>query len=163
MIVYFLFKLKNDDYICSYIYNEENSKIFSYSFDEDYIVKSDEPNYKKLEELETALLKKSKSKKAKDTPVILEKKDFPDIKNALFFLEGSLDDFKEGIQARKKLPQIINPYDLDFEEGEEFGSLKEEDLESGVGEESLFEDFKDLPDDEDDAAETFDDDDDLYR
>lgn len=163
MKVYFLFKLKNDNYICSYIYNEENSKIFSYSYDEDYIVKTEEPNYKKLEDIEAVFSKTSKSKKAKDANSLLEKKDFPDIKHALFFLEGNHDDFKAGIQARKKLPQIITPYELDFEEDDKFDPIKDDDLEDGIEEEKLLEGFKDLNDDEDDIADNFDDDDDIYR
>lgn len=161
MKVYFLFKLKNEEYICSYIYSEEHAKVFSYSFDEDYIVKTEEPTYKKLEDVETLLSKNSKSKKAKSNNPVLEKKDFADIKQALFFLDGTHDDFKEGIHARKKLPQIITPYEMDFEEDDE---MKDEDLEDGVDEDKMFEDFKGFDEDEEDDLQNFDDDDDdLYR
>ncbi len=163
MKVYFLFKLKNEDYTCSYIFNEEHSKVFSYSYDEDYIVKSEESNYKKLEDVETAFSRTSKSKKSKDANTLLEKKDFPDIKHALFFLEGNHDDFKAGIQSRKKLPKIITPYEMDFEESDEFENLKDDDLEVEAGEDNLFKEFKDFGDEEDESTDDFDDDDDLYR
>lgn len=116
MNIYFLFNYQEEEYICTYIYSNENNSIVSYSMDEDYIVKTDEPKIKSLKHLEESYSAAKNKKGDKQNPPQLLQKEFPDIKPALYFLEGTIEDFKEGIPARRKLPQIVNPYDLDFED-----------------------------------------------
>jgi hypothetical protein len=168
MIAFMLFTQKDDDNICNNIYSEEEGELFNYSIDEDYIVKTEETKYKSIRELELALGDKEKSKKGKgkEKKSQLVKKEFHDIKQALYFLGGSLDDFKQGIPAHKKLPQIINPYDMDFEDGEtDLDSVEVDIDEKEFDEDKLFEELKDLQDNEDDkdVDEPAEDDDDFYR
>lgn len=159
MTVYLLFSPREEEHICTFIYTKEDGKIISYSFDEEYIVKTDETAIKDFRQLEDAYPAKAKVKKGKkpeDNPVLI-KRDFPDVKAALYFLEGTLTDYQENIPAHKKLPQIINPYDLDLDENEM--KATEIEFDSEVDEDEL---FSDLGTEEDD--ENFDNyDDDLYR
>lgn len=161
MTVYLLFSPREEEHICTFIYTKENGKIISYSFDEEYIVKTDESTIKDFKQLEDAYPAKAKPKKGKkpeNNPVLI-KKDYPDVKQALFFLEGTLTDYNENIPAHKKLPQIINPYDLDLDENELKGADMDVDFDSEVDEDEL---FKDLDSgDEDEAFGNYDDD--YYR
>lgn len=159
MTVYLLFSPREEEHICTFIYSKENGKIQSYSFDEEYIVKTEETaikDFKQLEDAYPAKTKPKKGKKPEDNPVLI-KKDYPDIKAALYFLEGTLADFQENIPAHKKLPQIINPYDLDLDENEMKGA--DIDFDSEVGEDELFSDLD--PEEDDENPDTYDDD--FYR
>ncbi|MCU7494474.1 MAG: hypothetical protein HF314_15665 [Ignavibacteria bacterium] len=176
MKIYFLFKYIDEEYICNNIYAEEEGKVINYSVEEDYIVKTEDPAVKSLAQLEEFYQAKAKGKKttkpaaAKQTskqenPPKLVQKEFDDVKEALYFLEGTLEDFNEDIPARRKLLPIVNPYDLDFEDdSEDFAAFgeSEEDLEKG----GFFED-DDLDDftagedeDEDGFGSDYDDDED---
>ena len=42
MNVCLLFRSKEEEYYCDYIYCYENSMVYSFSFDDDYIVKNEE-------------------------------------------------------------------------------------------------------------------------
>ena len=79
----------------------------------------------------------------------------------MYFLEGSLEDFKKGIYAHKKLPQIINPYDLDFE-GREEDFTPDEVMEDDFNEEKLLDDLKKIQDDDEDDKLYDEPDDDFY-
>lgn len=116
MLCYFLFRPKVNDYFCSYIYVQEAGKIVSYSFDDEYIVKSDEKTIKSFGQLEEYIADKNRKSKTENQPLKLVQKEFPDVKAALYYLEGSLEDFNESVPARKRLPEIINPYDMDFDD-----------------------------------------------
>jgi|WetSurMetagenome_2_1015567.scaffolds.fasta_scaffold528823_2 hypothetical protein len=166
MIAFMVFTQKDDENICNNIYSEEDGELFNYFIDEDYIVKTEEPKYKNVKELELAILDKDKSKKgkSKDKKSQLIKKEFHDIRQALYFLGGNLDDFKQGIQAHKKLPQIINPYDMDFEEGDsDLNSIEVDIDDKEFDEDKLFDELKDLQDDEEDKDLDEPDDDDFYK
>lgn len=169
MVVYFLFSPKDDEHICSYIYTSEKNKLISYSYDEEYIVKTDEPKIKDFKDLEEKYSGKGKNKKSK--PSILLKGEYPDVRDALFFLDGTLEDFKQGIKARKKLPSIINPFDLDFDEDTEdfsaMDSMDAIDLDKEIDDSEFLNEFKsededeEYPDDEEDDYP--DDEEDLYK
>lgn len=171
MVVYFLFSPKDDEHICSYIYTSEKSKLISYSYDEEYIVKTDEPKIKDFNDLEEKYSNKGKSKKSKQS--ILIKGEYPDVKDALFFLDGTMEDFKQGTKARKKLPPIINPFDLDFDEDtEDFSAMDSMDsinLDKEIDDNEFLDEFKsdddeyeEYPDDDVDKYSD-DDEDDLYK
>ncbi|MGE5458529.1 MAG: hypothetical protein ACM3RX_09260 [Methanococcaceae archaeon] len=160
MKIYFLFSNVDDEFICKYIYTSENNKVISYSYDEEYIVKSEETAIKSLDHLEEVYEAKWKGKKGTRTGQLI-KKDYPDVKPALYYLDGTLEDFKEEIPARKRLPQIINPYDMDFDEGsEDLTTMKDshldfdKDFDEDLG---LGDEFKD-----DEEPGNYDDDD-FYR
>lgn len=166
MVAYFLFSPKDDDYICTYIYSSEKNKIISYSYDEEYIVKTDEPKVKNFKDLEEKYSDKGKSKKGK--PPILLQGNYNDIKEALFYLDGTLENYKQQIKARKKLPPVINPFDIDFDEEEmdDFSGMGPVELEKEVDDPDFMDEFKN--DDEDENDEEYpdkykeDDEDDLY-
>jgi len=161
MTVYLLFSPREEEHICTFIYTKEDGKIISFSFDEEYIVKTDETaikDFKQLEEAYPAKAKPKKGKKPEDNPVLI-KKDYPDVRQALFFLEGTLADFQENIPAHKKLPQIINPYDLDLDENEMQTADLDVDFDKEVDEDELFN--NDLDPEDDENFGTFDDD--YYR
>jgi len=164
MFAYMLFLKRDDEDICKNIYAEDEDQLFNYTLDEDYIVKSEENKYKNIKELEEAYHDKSKSQKGKkkEGKSKLIKKEYSDIKQALFFLGGTLEDFKQGIHAHKKLPQVINPYDMDFE-GKEEDFTPGDDVGDEFNEEKLLDDLKKFQDDDDDDK-LFDDtnDDDFY-
>lgn len=158
MNIYFVFTPEYEEMICTYIYSSEGGKIISYSIDEDYIVKNEEPAIKSLRQIEDMYAAKQKNvKKGSEAPVLM-KKEFGNINDALFFLEGTLDDFNNDVPARKKLPQIINPYDLDFDEEKDSAY----DFQGEMEDDDLFEDDEFGGDDEADDK-SFDDDDDYYR
>ncbi len=113
METYLLFSPKANSHILTYVYVKENGKIVSYSFDEDYIVKMDEPQIKSVKDLETKFSKGE----SENSPKLI-KKEFIDLHESLFFLNGTLENFENGEKYYKKLPQIINPYDLDFDDDE---------------------------------------------
>lgn len=161
MLVLFLFKPKVNAHICSYIYTVENDHVVSYSFDEDYIVKTDENAFKDLQYVEDHYSKIIAGMK-KDSQPVMVKKEFPDIKAALFYLQGTLDDFNESIPARKRLPQIINPYDMDFDDpADEAAPFKpssysyDKDFDGGDDDEDIFDENEDedfgYDDDEEDG------------
>lgn len=146
MNIYFLFSSVNDEYICKYIYTKESNKIYSYSYDEGYIVKSEENVYKDLKEIEDKYISKSKKGKSgkKSLPAVVMKKEFSDVRQSLYFLHGNLDDFNNGIPARKRLPEIINPYDMDFEHTDDFDDFGESGFEETTGDfDKSDEDFDD--------------------
>ncbi|HEX2865399.1 MAG TPA: hypothetical protein VHO03_00075 [Ignavibacteriales bacterium] len=170
MKIYFLFKYIDEEYICNNIYAEEEGKVINYSVEEDYIVKTEDPAVKSLSQLEEMYQPKAKGKKGPKTslkqenPPKLIVKEFEDVREALYFLEDTLEDFNEDIPARRKLLPIVNPYDLDFEdEGDDYSAFGDsgEDLEK----EGFFEDDDldgfgtDEDEDEDGFGPGFDDDD----
>ena len=163
MFAYLLFLKKDNEDICKNIYAEDEGQLFNYTLDEDYIVKAEEVKYKGVKEMEAAFSDKDKTKKGKkkESKSQLIKKEFSDIKEALYFLEGSLEDFKKGIYAHKKLPQIINPYDLDFE-GREEDFTPDEVMEDDFNEEKLLDDLKKIQDDDEDDKLYDEPDDDFY-
>jgi hypothetical protein len=150
MIVYFLFSPKDDDYICTYIYSSEKNKIISYSYDEEYIVKTDEPKVKSCKDLEDKYSDKGKTKKGK--PPILLQGNYNDIKEALFYLDGTLENFKQLIKARKKLPPVINPFDIDFDEEEidEFEDMGPVRIDKKVDDPDFMDEFNSSDDENDD-------------
>ena len=153
MFAYLLFLKKDDEEICENIYAEEEGQLFNYSFEEDYIVKTEEVKYKNVKELEAILTGKGKTStkgKKKESKSKLIKNECQDIKQALYFLSGSLDDFKQGIHAHKKLPQIVNPYDLDFDGREDDFTPGKEEIEDEFNEEKLLNDLKSFQNDDDD-------------
>jgi hypothetical protein len=161
MKILMLFRSREEEFRCDYIYVAENNKVYSYSFDEDFIVKSEEKTIKDFKHLEELYPEKSKAKKTKISSLapLLMKKEFPDAKSALYFLGGTIEDFKEGIPAHKKLPEIVNPYDFDFdEEKDSFEKIIESDLE--IDETDLLDEFDNT---EDDDLENMDFDGDPYR
>lgn len=153
MNIYFLFSNIKNEYICRYIYTKENNKVFSYSYDEGYIVKSEESTYKSLDEIEDTFKSKTsaaKNSKQSNPPKLLQK-EFFDVRQSLYYLNGTLENFNEEIPARKRLPEIISPYDMDFEETDSFDDFGERGFEETTG------DFKSTKPDHDD--DSFDDDD----
>lgn len=125
MKFYFIFSKKGEKSTCSAIYSLENGKLFSYSVEEDYIVKSDDAHIKTVEKL----LEKYKDAKTK----VLIEKEYEQPLNALLYLGASIEDFQNQIPARKRLPQIITPYDMDFEDAENsYPDIKTSPRKSGV-------------------------------
>jgi hypothetical protein len=166
MIVYLLFTQKDEEHICNFIYSEADGELNSYSLDEDYIVKAVETKYRSAKELDAAFHDKNKSSKAKskDKKSQLIKKEYPDIKQALYFLGGNLEDFKQGIPAHKKLPQIVNPYDMDFEgEAENLSPVEDIIDDEEFNEDKLLDELKDFQEDEDDKNYEDLNDDDFYK
>jgi hypothetical protein len=165
MNIYFLFSTVKDEYICKYIYTNESKKVFSYSYDEGYIVKNEESMLKDLSDVEAKFAAKSKGKKApkKSSGPILIQKEFPDVRQSLFFLNGSLDNFNNGVPSRKRLPEIISPYDMDFESTDDFDDLGERGFEETEGDfDKSKVNFVDDPMEDDDIFDdSIDDDDDF--
>lgn len=168
MTVYLLFSPKEDEHICTYVFTSEKNKIISYSYDEEYIVKEDEPKIKSFSDLEEKYSDKGKNKKNKQA--VLIKREYPDIKDALFYLDGTLEDFNQEIKARKKLPSIINPFDMDFEEDvEDFSTIGkaalDDDIDGNIEDSDFMKDFDaDEEEDTDNYSDNYDeDDDDLYK
>ncbi|MGE5438868.1 MAG: hypothetical protein ACM3UR_03365 [Bacteroidota bacterium] len=171
MKIYFLFKYIDEEYICNNIYAEEEGKVINYSVEEDYIVKTEDPGVKSLSQLEENYQAKAKGKKGTKTtakqenPPKLIVKEFDDVREALYFLEDTLEDFNEDIPARRKLLPIVNPYDLDFEDdSSDYSSYGESDAD--LEKEGFFEDDDamdgfgpDEDDDEDGFGPDYDDDD----
>lgn len=172
MKVYFLFTYIDEEYICNNIYAEEEGKVINYSVEEDYIVKAEDPAVKSLAKLEEMYEPRAKGKKGtrtaakQENPPKLIQKEFDDVREALYFLEGTLEDFNEEIPARRKLLPIVNPYDLDFEEDkDEFPVFGESDVDlekEGFFEDDELDDFgvDGDEDEEDDFGGNFDDDED---
>ncbi|MCX6149495.1 MAG: hypothetical protein NTX22_03105 [Ignavibacteriales bacterium] len=162
MTAYLLFTSKNDELMCNYIFAEEEIKLFSFSLEEEFIVKAEETKYKTVKELEASYSAKSKTAKSKKQRSVIVRKEYQDIRQALYFLGSSMDDFKEGIPAHKKLPQIVNPYDMDFEEvDDDFDPIKSNLNDEEFNEDKLLDGLKDFQDD--DEEKNFDDlDDDEY-
>ncbi|MEI7812378.1 MAG: hypothetical protein WCJ01_08125 [Ignavibacteria bacterium] len=146
MKIYFLFSNVKNEYICKYIYTNEDKKIYSYSFDEGYIVKNEEPLIKSLKQLKEDFDAKLKTPAKSVNPMVLEHKEFSDVKESLYFLNGSLNNFKYDISARKRLPEIISPYDFDFDEEEEDTETMSE---AGFGKKAKPDDDMDVFDDAD--------------
>ncbi|MGE5401079.1 MAG: hypothetical protein ACM3S2_11795 [Ignavibacteriales bacterium] len=159
MKIYFLFKYIDEEYICNNIYAEEEGKVINYSVEEDYIVKTEDPAVKSLSQLEEMFQTKAKGKKGTKTPSKQENppklivKEFDEVREALYFLEDTLEDFNEDIPARRKLLPIVNPYDLDFEDDNNDYSVYGES-DTDLEKEGFFED-----DDEDGFGPDYDDDD----
>lgn len=165
----FLFSQIKKEQKCKYIYAEEEGTVYNYSLDEDLIVKTEETNYLTLEEIQKDFAQKTKTKN------ILLEQEFPNVKRALGFLGATKSDFDEGIPAFKKLPEIVAPYETEFDKtddvtynedkddnlAENFTDVSEEELETEIEEVDFFEDDFNIDDSEDDFDD-FEYDDDKY-
>ncbi|MGE5429602.1 MAG: hypothetical protein ACM3QX_00905 [Syntrophomonadaceae bacterium] len=169
MKIYFLFTYIDEEYICDNIYAEEEGKVINYSVEEDYIVKAEDPAVKSLAKLEEMYQPQQKTKKSgkstakQENPPKLIIKEFAEVRDALFFLEDTIEDFNEDIPARRKLLPIVNPYDLDFEDDNDDYSVfgeSEVDLEKeGFFKDDAMDDFGPDEDEDDDGfGPDFDDD-----
>ncbi|MGE5496675.1 MAG: hypothetical protein ACM3Q2_01280, partial [Syntrophothermus sp.] len=96
-------------------------------------------------------------------------KEYPEARPSLYFLNGSLENFNNGIPARKRLPEVINPYDLDFDEsdnldgiedgfGEDTGALGKDDYEDSFDDDAGFDEDMDDEDAYKENIDSFDDD-----
>jgi hypothetical protein len=104
---------------CTQIYSYESGEVFSYSMDEDIIVKNEEPSFDSLEDLILKFAEKSLRTKS------LDEKDFVSVNAALRYLNSTQTDFNAEIPHYKRLPEIVNPYDMEF--GEDDGYDEEDE------------------------------------
>jgi hypothetical protein len=165
----FLFTQVKKEQKCKYIYAEEDGVVYNYSLDEDLIVKSEEQEFENLEEIKKEFAKKAKTKN------LLVEEEFAGVKKALGFLGASKEDFDQGVPAFKKLPEIVSPYETEFDKSEDltynensddslagsFSDVSEDELESEIEEVDFFEDDFNIDDNEDDFDD-FEYDDDKY-
>lgn len=162
MKLYFLFTPKKEKYNCNYIYAMEDELLYGFFVEEDYIVKTDDLEITTIDELQK-LHKKKIDHLKKNSPdallPLLIEKEFNSINEGLKFLGSGKEDFDEGKPKYKKLPKVITPYDIDFDEDEEVTydrKLRDED-DDYIKEKEPDEDFDNSIDD------NFDLDDDLFE
>jgi len=122
MKLYFLFTPKKEKYNCNYIYAMEDELLYGFFVEEDYIVKTDDLEISTIDELHNLHKKRIEhlKKNSPDTflPILIEK-EFNSINEGLKFLGSGKEDFDQGKPKYKKLPKVITPYDIDFDEDEE--------------------------------------------
>ncbi len=122
MKLYFLFTPRKEKYNCTYIYGMEDEQLYGFFIEEDYIVKTDDLEITTIDELEKLHRKRiehiKKNSPSGLIPLLIEK-EFESLNAGLKFLGSSKEDFESGKPKHKKLPKVISPYDIDFDEDEE--------------------------------------------